>query len=366
MDFPYKVMIVDDSSSIRNILRTMLQDAPFIRVVGEAENGKIAIDLARLLQPEVILLDIEMPGIDGISALPQIVEASPFSQIIMVSTLTEKNAAISIKALSLGAADYLRKPEADIDKNIFRVELLKKIETLGSVCRSKKSDKFSPSQQKLYPDAGFSNAAPQSKSVNIKPMPAGFRPSAIAIASSTGGPQALQAVLDGLKGHMPNIPIFITQHMPPVFTKYLADSLASSHSIKCIEAQDNMEVTPGTVYIAPGDYHMLVKKNGFTAQIQLSKSPHENFCRPSAEPMLRSIKEAYGNKVLVVILTGMGQDGLSGATDFANSGGVVIAQDNASSVVWGMPGAVCEAGITSGVYPLPKIADRILQICEQR
>jgi len=344
----------------------MLKDAPFVRVVGEGENGKIAIDLARLLQPEIILLDIEMPGLDGISALPHILEASPFSQIIMVSTLTERNASISIKALNLGAADYLRKPEADIDKEFFKIELLRKIETLGEVSREKKTGKFPLSQQKLYPDAGFSDAAPKAVVPIVRPLIDKFRPTAVAIASSTGGPQALQVVFDGLKDNMPKLPIFVTQHMPPVFTKYLSDSLASSNSIKCYEAQDGMDVENGSVYIAPGDFHMTVTNATRAIKIQLSKTAHENFCRPSADPMLRSIKEVYGNKVLVVVLTGMGQDGLMGARSFADSGGVVIAQDKASSVVWGMPGAVCEAGITNGIYPIQQIAQRIIEICEQR
>ena len=176
----------------------------------------------------------------------------------------------------------------------------------------------------------------------------------------------MQVVFDGLKDNMPKLPIFVTQHMPPVFTKYLSDSLASSNSIKCYEAQDGMDVENGSVYIAPGDFHMTVTNATRTIKIQLSKTAHENFCRPSADPMLRSIKEVYGNKVLVVVLTGMGQDGLMGARSFADSGGVVIAQDKASSVVWGMPGAVCEAGITNGIYPIQQIAQRIIEICEQR
>jgi two-component system chemotaxis response regulator CheB len=344
----------------------MLRDAPFVRVVGEAENGKIATDLARLLQPEIVLLDIEMPGLDGISALPHIIEASKFSQIIMVSTLTERNASISIKALSLGAADYLSKPEGEVDKEIFKIELLNKIEALGAISRERKTDKFSLSQQKLYPDAGFVDSVPKNSLSAVKSLPVKFRPAALAIASSTGGPQALHVVFDGLKDDMPNIPIFVTQHMPPVFTKYLSDSISSANSIKFYEAQDGMIVENGSVYMAPGDFHMTVKNIDNVVKIQLSKTAHENFCRPSAEPMLRSIKEVYGTRVLVVILTGMGQDGLIGAKDFAQSGGVVIAQDKASSVVWGMPGAVCDAGITSGIYPIKQIARRIIEICEQR
>lgn len=362
-DPPFTVMIVDDSSVIRSILKKILETSGFITLVGEAENGSIAIERARQYQPEIILLDIEMPIMDGISALPLLLEASAKSKIIMVSTLTDTNASISIKALGRGAADYLQKPEAGLDKDIFKADLLRKIKGLGYAGRNGQLS-----------NAGSLLTGFVTKDLSAVPTPtvvpralhkADVKPLAIAIASSTGGPQALHILFDGLKNHMPNIPIFITQHMPPLFTKYLASSLATTNSIACYEASEGMEAIGGNVYIAPGDFHMQIKTENNKTIIRLNKDEPENFCRPSADPMLRSLEQVYGNKVLVVVLTGMGQDGLLGAKLFAEKGGVVIAQDQPSSVVWGMPGAVCEAGIASGIYPIGQIASRIMKICNK-
>lgn len=351
MPSPYKILLVDDSSTIRIILKKILSDVAFIQIIGEAENGMAAIDCAKELQPEIILLDVEMPEMDGITALPYIKSISPHSQIIMVSTLTADNAAISMKAMSLGASDCLQKPDSGVDKDIFKAELIRKIQALGVAAREKKNIASAP----------LSAFIPQLhlNKINIKPA-------AIAIASSTGGPQALQVVFSGLKNNMPQLPIFITQHMPPVFTKYLADSISATHGVKCFEGKDGMEVSPGAIYLAPGDFHMLIKAEGIKTVIKLDKSAQENFCRPAADPMLRSLLEVYGNKLLVVVLTGMGQDGMQGAKQVAEKGGIVIAQDKASSVVWGMPGAVYEAGISSGIYPIDKIAERIIHICESK
>lgn len=354
---PYRIMLVDDSSVIRNILRKILQDIPFIRIIGEAENGLIAVERAMELKPEIILLDIEMPEMDGITALPHILKASPDSHVIMVSTLTEKNAEISIRAMNRGASDYLQKPEANIDKEVFKNELLAKIKALGTSVREKKIQKLLST-----PFINTSPATNQGEFVK-QIVSKSFKPMAIAIASSTGGPQALQILFDGLKNNLPNLPIFITQHMPPVFTKFLANSLASDNNIKCHEAEDGMEALPGNVYIAPGDFHMLAVSESAKIKIKLSKEQHENYCRPSAEPMLRSLLESYGHRILVVILTGMGQDGSIASKVAAAKGSVVIAQDKATSIVWGMPGAVCSAGITSGIYPIDKIAGRIIEIC---
>ncbi len=368
---PYEVMLVDDSGVIRSILKKMLSDVAFVQIIGEAENGKVAIENARILQPDIIILDIEMPVMDGITALPHILQASPNSQIIMFSTLTAKGAEITIKAMSRGAADCLRKPSIDSDIDEFKAELLRKIQALGYVSREKKLQiSFSSVATKDPTEKSIVTDKPAEIVVIKEPIltafSLSFKPSAIAIASSTGGPQALQTVFDGLKNNMPNLPIFITQHMPPVFTKYLANSLSAQSNIECYEAIDEMEVRPGKVYLAPGNFHMLIKADGTKVKIKLNKDAPENFCRPSADPMLRSLLKIYGSKLLVVVLTGMGHDGLLGAKLIAEKGGVVIAQDQASSVVWGMPGAVCTAGITSGIYPIDKIAERIIQICEDK
>lgn len=189
------------------------------------------------------------------------------------------------------------------------------------------------------------------------------KPRAIAIISSTGGPQALQVLFAGLKHKMPGIPIFITQHMPPVFTKNLAHNLSLQHNIQCHEAEEGMEVKSGHVYIAPGDFHMLVKGDEEKVRISIDNGEKENFCRPSAEPMLRCLDKVYGGNLLVIILTGMGRDGISAATQIAANGGTIIVQDESSSVVWGMPGAAFAAGIASGVYPIGNIAREVIRIC---
>lgn len=353
---PYSLMLVDDSTVIRGILKQMLGEHPLIKIIGEAENGLIGISKAKELRPDIIILDIEMPEMDGITALPQIIKASPDSQVIMCSTLTQKNAEISIKAMNNGAADYLQKPEANLNKESFKTELIQKIMAIGLAGREKK--------RKSSNINTTANIAVE-EVFAIKPISYAFKPEVIAIASSTGGPQALQTLFEGLKGKLPNLPVLITQHMPPIFTKLLATSLANSTGLSFHEAENGMTVSPGNIYIAPGDFHMLVEKDVMNIKIKLSNAPHENYCRPAADPMLRSIAEVYDNKVLVTILTGMGQDGMLGAKLISEKGGVVIAQDKESSVVWGMPGAACNAGITSGAYPINMLAERISMLCSK-
>lgn len=360
---PYRVVLVDDSGTIRSILKKMLSDVKFIEVVGEAENGIAGIDVIQKMQPDIVLLDIEMPEMDGITALPHILKVSPTTQIIMVSTLTAKNAEISIKAMGRGAADCLQKPEAGIDKNEFKDELVRKIQALGYASKEKKLKTSFSKESALQNKESLLVKAPES--VYVKPIQSKtFIPEIVAIASSTGGPQALQEVFGALKGNMPNVPVFITQHMPPVFTKYLASNLAMTNGIDVVEAEEGMEVKSGRVYIAPGNFHMLIKREESKIKIKLDNGPQVNFCRPAADPMFHSLVEVYGGqRILTVVLTGMGQDGLNGAKEIAQAGGIIIAQDEASSVVWGMPGAVCEAGITNGIYPITKIADRIIELC---
>ncbi len=373
---PYKIMLVDDSSTIRSILKKILQDVDIVEVIGEAENGRIAVSRVAELKPDIILLDIEMPEMDGITALPYLLVASPTSQIIMVSTLTDKNAEISITAMSRGAADYLQKPEAGIDREEFKADLVRKIKALGYASRERNlKTSFLAKPQPSNVQASeiisaiaetqseFKAEQPINTSISVIQPTKIFKAEAIAMASSTGGPQALQILFGGLKDKLPDLPIFITQHMPPTFTKFLANSLATANSIDCHEATDGMEVIAGKIYVAPGDYHMLVKKEGMKRVIKLDKGEPENFCRPAADPMLRSLVENYGSGLLTVVLTGMGQDGMFGAKLASQNGGMVIAQDKATSVVWGMPGAVCEAGISNGIYPIEKMAARILEIC---
>jgi len=352
---PISVMLVDDSAVIRGLMSRALKQKPELHIAATASDGEMAIDVIKHHAVDVIVLDIEMPKMDGLTALPKLVELSPKSAILIVSTLSQRNAEISIKALTLGAADYIPKPtssEGPQAAEQFYDELRQKVAALGLAAR----------ENRLI--CGFSAAAPAAKKeTSVEEMPpesAQAYPEqairAIGITASTGGPQALSALLLGIKGAQLTAPIFITQHMPATFTTMLAEHIARDTGFKCREAKDQEVVATDTIYIAPGDYHMLVERNNLGMMIHLSHEPPINFCRPSADPMFKSLAEAYRQHLLAVVLTGMGHDGLHGAEAVVKQGGTVIAQDEQTSVVWGMPGAVANAGLAKGVLPLPQIA----------
>lgn len=350
-----RVMLVDDSTIVRGLITRALTETPDIQIVATAFNGARAVPIAKEHQPDIIVLDIEMPEMDGITALPKLLEAAPETKIIMASTLTLRNAGISLQALELGASDYVAKPSARLPEEleIFYRELREKIHALAG---SKKQRAASPPVP----------APPVASSANTITLLSSHMPltapiKALAIASSTGGPQALIKVFSGIKGKFSQLPIFITQHMPPTFTTILAEHLSKAGERMCMEAKNGEEVKPGHVYVAPGDYHMLVAKESGKLVLRLNQKPPINFCRPAADPMIQSLSEVYGKNLLVVVLTGMGQDGLEGAKTVVANGGGVIAQDEASSVVWGMPKAVATNNLCRAVLPLPEIADYLSQ-----
>ncbi|HLI10712.1 MAG TPA: chemotaxis response regulator protein-glutamate methylesterase [Alphaproteobacteria bacterium] len=353
---PYRVMIVDDSVVVRGLITRALEADPEIEVVASVGNGLQALNAAQRNKIEVVVLDIEMPVMDGMTALGKLLELDPTIKVIMASTLTKRNAEISIKALAAGAADYLAKPTATrelVGAADFQRELLGKVKGLGAVRRGGAGR---VSARALRP--GEATAPGPAQAPTRRPMPlrrpGAARPELLAIASSTGGPQALMTVLGGLDPRM-TLPIVVTQHMPPTFTTILAEHLARQSKRPCREAADGEPILPGHIYIAPGDFHLLGENKGGRLIAKLDKGPPENFCRPAADPMLRSLAEACGGKVLVLVLTGMGQDGLSGARTLADSGGTVVAQDEATSVVWGMPGAAAQAGICAAILPVGEI-----------
>lgn len=351
----YRVILVDDSTLIRKVLKGFLASERDIEVIDEAENGQIAIEKAHKHKPDIIILDIEMPVKDGITALPEIMQVSPETKIIMCSTLTGANAEISIKAMAMGAADYIEKPSSGIDKASFKADLIGKIRAIGAI---KKKHEIQSKAKDII----------QNKPVEIIKGPSvysGSKLKAIAIGSSTGGPQALIELFNGIGNKINDIPIFITQHMPPKFTRFLANQLAGSAGINCVEAEDGMTVTPGTVYIAPGDYHMLINDLGTRFVIKLDQGPQENFCRPSVDPMLRSLLKAYGKNMLVVILTGMGSDGAKGVKEIFNVGGKVLIQNEESSVVWGMPGAVAKEKAYNEMVPIQNMAGAIFKFIQR-
>lgn len=339
-----RVMLVDDSVIIRSLMSRMLKGAGDIEIVAMAGDGREALEKARDIQPDIILTDLEMPVMDGLTAIPLLLQACPRTRIILCSALSEKGADITLKGLSLGASDFILKPSAltgDDNKENFRNGLLARIYTLAQ--RPSPVAKLAPK-----PAADFSLREDR---IGVR------KPSIIAIGSSTGGPNALMDLFSRLRP--PKVPIVITQHMPKTFTKILAEQLTRSGTIPCHEGAEGMEVLPGHAYVAPGDYHMTIAKEGDQLRVRLNQDAPENFCRPAVDPMIRSLMGIYGGGMLGVILTGMGSDGLIACRQLTEEGGMVLAQDEASAAVWGMPGAVARAGLCSMVAPVPELAVRI-------
>lgn len=353
-----RVMIVDDSAVVRGLTKRLLESDSAIEVVVSVSNGELAVKAAGQNEIDVVVLDIEMPTMDGITALPLILKARPKTRVIMSSTLTTRNAEISLKALRLGAADYIPKPSSasELSSEDFRKDLLEKVHVLGK--SRQRARGITPRSTAAVIGTPESKAA-STVSSEITLRAAGrIAPDILAIGSSTGGPQALFEVFKDFPSNW-NLPIVITQHMPATFTKILADHLSTVSKRPCIEAKGGEVITNGHVYVAPGDYHMLLERKGTDVVTRLTQTPQENFCRPSVDPMMRSMVEVYGARILALILTGMGKDGLNGCEAIVAAGGTVIAQDEETSVVWGMPGAVATHGVCSAVLPLNRIASHI-------
>ncbi len=348
-----RVMIVDDSAVIRGLTKRMLEAEPTISVVSSVGDGEQAIRVIKRLDVDVVVLDIEMPRMDGLTALPLLIKEKPELRVIMSSTLTTRNADISLQALSKGAADYIPKPTSMRDihsSDEFRNTLIEKVQVLGkSAQRSRVRKSVLPLNANT---ARKTNAA--SSEISLRAA-ARLSPDILAIGSSTGGPQALFEFFKAVDSKF-SLPIIITQHMPATFTKILAAHIGSIGSRPCVEAQGGEVITRGHVYVAPGGKHMLLKNDGPRVVVELSDSPPENFCQPSVDPMLRSAIKIYGSRILTVIFTGMGQDGLKGCENVVAAGGTVVGQDEDTSVVWGMPGAVATHGLCSAVLPLGEIA----------
>lgn len=394
---PYRVMLVDDSSIIRGILTKTLESDESVKVVASCCDGMQAIQALKMAlknpagKIEVIVLDIEMPVMDGLTAIPKLLEVDRDVQIIVASTLTLRNAEISLKALQAGAIDYLAKPSASRDLNAteqFKNDILSKVKGLASNKRGKsdKSSVYNLSRNAILPSttqtsSGQSNniareshaAAPLASSGKIYPASALSllktpveRPRALAIGSSTGGPQALIEFFSNFRGNLV-VPVFITQHMPATFTTILADHLRKASGCSVVEASNGMSVEAGWIYVAPGGYHMTVMRDPDSKmpKIRLNQEPPENFCRPSVDPMLRSLVKVYERQLMTVIFTGMGQDGLNGCKEVIKAGGSVFAQDEATSVVWGMPGAVATAGICHDVLPLKEMFGRVCRYIQK-
>ncbi|WP_425405754.1 protein-glutamate methylesterase/protein-glutamine glutaminase [Hwanghaeella sp.] len=359
-----RVMVVDDALVIRGMLSRMIEEEAGLSVIASVGDGERALKSLERHDVDVVVLDIEMPRMDGLTALPKIIEKSPGVQVLMASTLTLRNAKVSMQAMELGAADYIAKPSSSGElrsADDFRREFIEKVKTLGRTARRRRRLSGNASTRGATGTATVSKPTTrQPANFTTRPLQ-NNKPDVIAIGSSTGGPQALFKVLSGL-GPEVRQPILITQHMPPTFTTILAEHIQKASGRPCKEGTDGEAIASGTIYVAPGDYHMLVETKGVSKTLKLTQDPPENFCRPAADPMLRSISKAYGARVLVVILTGMGSDGKKGAEVVVEGGGQVVGQDEASSVVWGMPGAVANAGLCSAVLPIDEIGGLIKRL----
>lgn len=346
---PFRVLVIDDSVVIRKVLSQTLAEDPELEIVGTAGDGKIGLTKIAQLKPDLITLDVEMPVMSGLEALVQVRKLYPDLPVIMFSTLTERGAAATLDALSLGASDYVTKPSntGSMAGAIERIheDLIPKIKSL---CGRKIKK---PAAVTLATPPG---PAPRPRSVTRIRKPIQI----VAIGTSTGGPNALAEVLPRIPRDFP-VPIVAVQHMPPVFTKMLADRLASRSAISVEEGVADTTLAPGRAWIAPGNFHMLVKRAGVICRLALNQEPPENSCRPAVDVLFRSVASVFGANTLAVIMTGMGSDGLIGAKKISDSGGEIIVQDEASSVVWGMPGAIYHSGIAEAAYPLSQLAGEI-------
>ncbi|MFG1421478.1 protein-glutamate methylesterase/protein-glutamine glutaminase [Roseixanthobacter liquoris] len=406
---PIRVMIVDDSVFVRGIISSWLDGDKSFEVVATHSNGKRAADDVVRAAPDAIILDLEMPEMDGLTALPLILERRPNTVVLVASALTRRGAEISLKALNLGAADYLAKPDAgrgNIAAEEFRTELLGKLRGLvdrarrRSVSSSAAAASARPATAQVavsspafatatapatapMAKAPAAPAAPQAPALArpaVSTAPAGAagtgaaqktvrkRPYSmspveiIAVGSSTGGPQALTRIFSDFGPAIANVPVVIAQHMPPTFTAILAEHVGRAAARTAGEGVDGEILKPGRIYVAPGGKHMVVAKSGSDTVIRLSDGPPVNFCKPAVDPLFDSVAAIYGAHVLAIVLTGMGSDGSKGAGVIADAGGSVIVQDEESSVVWGMPGATYAAGNASELISVSNIGAKVTRL----
>lgn len=368
---PLRVMVVDDSVVIRGLISRWIEAEPDMTVAASLRTGLDAVNQLERVNPDVAVLDIEMPELDGIQALPQLLAKKRNLIVIMASTLTRRNAEISFKALSLGAADYIPKPESTREASAaetFRHDLLQKIRNLGAKVRRLQSATSPPlvpaigRPREPLPVPPRAPASVASQAALLKRPFSSIAPRVLLIGSSTGGPQALMTLVAEIGAVIDRVPVLITQHMPPTFTTILAEHLSRSSHKPAHEGIDGEIVKPGQIYLAPGGKHMRVARQGANIVIALDDGPPVNFCKPAVDPLFNSAIDVWQGAILAVILTGMGSDGMRGGKDIVAAGGNVIAQDEATSVVWGMPGAAANAGICSAILPLNQIAPKLVRL----
>ena len=363
-----RVLVVDDSAFMRKVLSDLFKGESDFEVVDVARNGAEAIEKVLQHSPDVVTMDIEMPVMDGLSALEKIMTVKP-TPVVMVSSLTKAGADATIRALSLGAVDFVAKSAGSISRiDDIAKELLQKCREARGISGKRLQPKEIQAipVPKPKPPVPSTPVAPVIPTL-ITPVPPvrsvafpGMSDWIVAIGTSTGGPRALQEVLPRLPGNLP-CPAIVVQHMPPGFTKSLADRLNSLCDLTVKEAADNDRLTPGTVYVAPGDFHLTLRKEGNSTFIKLNKEPAIGGLRPAVDPMMVSVADIYGAKTVGVILTGMGHDGAKGMQAIKRLHGLTIAEDQSTAVVFGMPKAAIEAGVVDNILPLSQVADGIVQ-----
>jgi two-component system, chemotaxis family, protein-glutamate methylesterase/glutaminase len=365
-----RVMVVDDAIVVRGFLVRWIEAEAGMQVVASLRDGREAVEQIERADPDVVILDVDMPDMDGITALPLLLQKRRDLIVIMASGLTRRNAEISLRALSLGAADYIPKPRSTREiasSASFRRELIEKIRALGGrrkrwsevgrVQRPRSEEQSSGLSSRTAPALLPAEGAP----IKLRPMPA-LPPRVLLIGASTGGPQALGAIVSCIGAVIDQAPVLITQHMPPTFTTILAEMLLRAAGRPVHEATEGETLRAGAIYIAPGGHHLRVVRRAGVPVAVLDDGPQINFCRPAVDPMFSSAAETWGGANLALVLTGMGSDGTRGAADIVAAGGSVIAQDEETSVVWGMPGSVAKAGLCSAVLPLAAVADTLTDL----
>jgi len=372
-----RILVVDDAVVVRRLVAGELGKDPTLEVVATAANGRIALAKLAQLKPDLIILDVEMPEMDGLATLRELRRTYPRLPVIMFSALTERGAEATLDALALGATDYFTKPASAgglaASLQVIREELIPTIKTL---CAAKAGGREIGQPGKQKADSVGSLAIPISPdalrrvrlhglpgSGSIPDLPISLAPAlpqVVAIGTSTGGPNALAEVFRRLPADFP-VPLVVVQHMPPMFTRLLAERLTAHSPLRVQEASSGNLLPAANAWIAPGDHHLMVLRDGAQVRLLVHQDPPENSCRPSVDVLLRSVAQTFGPRALAVILTGMGQDGLRGCEAIREAGGQIIAQDEATSVVWGMPGYVARAGLADRVLPLPLIAEEIVR-----
>jgi two-component system chemotaxis response regulator CheB len=363
-----RVRVVDDAVVVRGLFARWVEAEPDLELAASLSSGRDAVNQIERADPDVVVLDVEMPELDGIAALPLLLARKPNLVVIMASTVTRRNAEISLRALSLGAADYIAKPSTTREVTLsvnFRRDLVERIRQLGLRARRPRPLPAPARTAPLMPRPAVVPLplppAAEPREIVLRPMPA-TPPRVLLIGASTGGPQALNTVITRIGGVLERAPVLITQHMPPTFTVILAEHLARLSRRPVREAEDGEEINAGTVYIAPGGRHMKVARRDGTAVAAIDDGEPVNFCKPSVDLLFSSAAQVWGGKALGLVLTGMGADGLNGARALVAAGGNMLTQDEATSVIWGMPGQVAQAGLASAMLPLDEIGPRLTRL----